>query len=75
MSALEGGSDNRVTCGGRWAQTYVQLPHLVFDVALGEVLHVGELEVHLRQPHQDPLTGSLEVLPLRGEVLQEMLGL
>lgn len=52
-------------------QTYVELSHLVFDVALGEVLHVGELEVHLCEPDQDPLTGPLEVFSLRGEVLQE----
>lgn len=52
-------------------QTYVELSHLVFDVALGEVLHVGELEVHLCEPDQDPLTGALEVFSLRGEVLYE----
>lgn len=51
--------------------THVELPHLVLDVAGGEVLHVGQLEVHLREPHQDPLAGPLEVLPLGGEVLQD----
>lgn len=50
--------------------TYIELPHLVFDVALREVLHVGELEVHLRQPHQDPLTSPLKVFSLRGKVLR-----
>ena len=50
-------------------RAYVELPHLVLDVALGEVLHVGELEVHLSQPDQDGLARAFKVLPLRGEVL------
>ena len=59
-----------MSCNHQWEQTYVQLPHLVLDVALREVLHVGELQVHLCEPDQDPLTGSLKVFSLRGEVLQ-----
>ena len=48
---------------------YPQLLDLGVDVALGEVLDVGELQVHLRQPHQDAVLGRLKLLPLADEVL------
>lgn len=48
---------------------YVQLAHLVVSIALREVLHVGQLQVHLREPHQDALPRALEFLPLVGEML------
>ncbi|KAF3845086.1 hypothetical protein F7725_008249 [Dissostichus mawsoni] len=54
-------------CNCQQEQTYVELPHLVLDVALGEMLHVGELQVHLCEPDQDPLPSPLKVLSLRGE--------
>lgn len=50
--------------------THIELPHLVLKVALREMLNIGELQVHLRQPHQDSFSSSLKVLSLRGEVLQ-----
>lgn len=50
---------------------YVQLAHLVVGVALGEVLHVGQLQVHLCEPHQNALPGPLKFLPLIGEMLQK----
>ena len=35
------------------------------------MLHVGQLKVHLREPHQDALPGPLKFLPLVGEMLQK----
>lgn len=49
---------------------YVELAHLVFGVALGEMLHVGQLQIHLGQPHQDALPRALKFFPLVGEMLQ-----
>lgn len=48
---------------------HVELLNLVMDVALGEMLHVGELQVQLSQPHQHALSGALKLLPLAGKVL------
>lgn len=53
----------------RNAVRYPELLYLGLDVALGEVLDVGQLEVHLSQPHQDAVAGRLELLPLADEVL------
>lgn len=72
----EGGVSDRCTscaCLVCVRRSHVQLPHLVLDVALGEVLHVGELQVHLGEPDQDPLAGSLKVLSLRRKVLPEQI--
>lgn len=55
----------------RGRKAYIELAHLVVGVALGEVLHVGQLQVHLRQPHQDALPRALEFFPLVGEMLQK----
>lgn len=49
---------------------YPELLDLGLDVALGEVLDVGQLEVHLSQPHQDAVAGRLKLLPLADEVLK-----
>lgn len=49
---------------------YPELLYLGLDVALGEVLDVGQLEVHLSQPHQDAVAGRLKLLPLADEVLE-----
>lgn len=54
----------------RIALRYPELLYLGLDVALGEVLDVGQLEVHLSQPHQDAVAGRLELLPLADEVLE-----
>lgn len=56
-------------------QAYVQLAHLVVGIALGEVLHVGQLQVHLCEPHQNALPGPLKFLPLIGEMLQKGRGI
>lgn len=53
----------------RIAARYPELLYLGLDVALREVLDVGQLEVHLSQPHQDAVAGRLELLPLADEVL------
>lgn len=50
---------------------YPELFDLGLDVALREVLDVGQLEVHLRQPHQDAVAGCFKLLPLADEVLEE----
>lgn len=50
---------------------HLELFYLGLDVALGEVLDVGQLEVHLSQPHQDAVAGRLKLLPLADEVLTE----
>lgn len=50
---------------------YPELFYLGLDVALGEVLDVGQLEVHLSQPHQDAVAGCLKLLSLADEVLNE----
>lgn len=41
------------------------------DVTLGEVLHVGELQVQFGEPHLHVLPGALKLLPLAGEVLRD----
>lgn len=50
---------------------YPELFYLGLDVTLREVLDVGQLEVHLSQPHQDAVAGCLELLSLADEVLKE----
>lgn len=50
---------------------YLELFYLGLDVALREVLDVGQLEVHLSQPHQDAVAGCLKLLSLADEVLKE----
>ena len=50
---------------------YPELLDLGLDVTLREVLDVGELQVHLCQPHQDAVPGRLKLLPPADEVLQE----
>lgn len=59
------------TARHRIAVRYPELLYLGLDVALGEVLDVGQLEVHLSQPHQDAVAGRLELLPLADEVLKQ----
>lgn len=49
--------------------SYPELFDFGLYVTLGEVLYVGELQVHLSQPHQDAVTCSLKLLPLADEVL------
>lgn len=51
--------------------TYPELFYLGLDITLGEVLYVGQLEVHLSQPNQDALSGRLKLLSLADEVLRE----
>lgn len=51
--------------------TYPELFYLGLDITLGEVLYVGQLEVHLSQPNQDALSGCLKLLSLADEVLRE----
>lgn len=51
--------------------THIELLDLVVDVALGEVLHVGELQVQFGEPHLHVLPGALELLPPAGEVLRD----
>lgn len=50
-------------------QTHPELFDLGLDVTLGEVLDVGELQVHLGQPHQDGVSGRLKLFPLTDKVL------
>lgn len=59
---------------GRGCRPYIQLAHLVVGVALREVLHVGQLQVHLRKPHENALPGPLEFFPLVGEMLRKRTG-
>lgn len=49
---------------------YLELLYFSLHVTLREVLYVGELEIHLRQPHQNAVPGRLELLPLANEVLE-----
>lgn len=50
---------------------YPELFDLGLDVTLGEVLDVGELQVHLSQPHQNAVSDRLKLLALADEVLQD----
>ncbi len=49
----------------------LQLFHLVLEMALWEVLHIGQLEVYLSQPDKEALTGSLKLFSLAREMLNE----
>lgn len=51
--------------------SHPELFNLGLNITLREVLYVGQLEVHLRQPHQDAVSGRLKLLPLADEVLNE----
>lgn len=50
---------------------YPELLDLGLDVTLGKVLDVGQLQVHLSQPHQDAVARRLKLLSLADEVLEE----
>lgn len=50
-------------------QTYPELFDLGLNVTLREVLDVGQLQVHLSQPHQDAISGRLKLLSLTDKVL------
>ncbi len=41
------------------------------NVTLGEMLNVGELQVHLSQPYQNTISGCFKLLSLTDEVLQD----
>lgn len=51
--------------------SHLELFYLGLNVTLREVLYVGQLEVHLRQPHQDAVSCRLKLLSLADEVLHE----
>lgn len=51
-------------------QTYPELFDLGLNVTLREVLDVGQLQVHLCQPHQDAVSGRLKLLSLTNKVLR-----
>lgn len=51
--------------------SYPELFYLGLYVTLREVLYVGQLEVHLSQPHQDAVSCRLKLLSLADEVLKE----
>lgn len=51
--------------------SHPELFYLCLYVTLGEVLYVGELEVHLSQPHKDTVSCRLKLFSLADEVLQE----
>lgn len=51
--------------------SYPELFYLGLYVTLREVLDVGQLEVHLSQPHQDNVSCRLKLLPLADEVLNK----
>lgn len=51
--------------------SHPELFYLGLNVTLREVLYVGQLEVHLRQPHQDAVSCRLKLLSLADEVLYE----
>ena len=50
---------------------YLELLYFSLNVTLREVLDVGELQIHLRQPHQNAVPCRLELLPLANEMLEK----
>lgn len=50
---------------------YPELFYLGLYITLREVLYVGQLEVHLGQPHQDAVSCRLKLLSLADEVLND----
>lgn len=51
--------------------SHPELFYLCLYVTLGEVLYVGQLEVHFSQPHQDTVSCRFKLLSLADEVLRE----
>lgn len=51
--------------------SHPELFYLCLYVTLGEVLYVGQLEVHLSQPHENTVSRRLKLFSLADEVLWE----
>lgn len=51
--------------------SYSELFDFGLNVTLGEMLDVGQLEVHLSEPHQDAVPRRLKLLPLADEMLHK----
>ena len=49
---------------------YLELLYFSLNITLREVLNVGELQIHLRQPHQNAVPCRLKLLPLANEMLE-----
>lgn len=51
--------------------SHLELFNFGLNVALREVLYVGQLKVHLSKPHQDAVSRRFKLLSLTNEVLRE----